>query len=170
MQPVADNYLLNNMKKHRFLPLILIAALFSCAQSRSTAASQEEKRATMDTLAKPYWEISLGKQTVLKSREENKESNQVVLTKDKLQQSLTIAYYDEDPSLYIRSIMITNAEGNTVFRKESVTQLTISAKEFAALWQNNTTLEIQTFGMPSDPELAARVRLRPRHLCTFVLR
>ncbi|MBN8782069.1 MAG: hypothetical protein J0G98_03320 [Terrimonas ferruginea] len=158
------------MKKHRFLPLILIAALFSCAQSRSTAASQEEKRATMDTLAKPYWEISLGKQTVLKSREENKESNQVVLTKDKLQQSLTIAYYDEDPSLYIRSIMITNAEGNTVFRKESVTQLTISAKEFAALWQNNTTLEIQTFGMPSDPELAARVRLRPRHLCTFVLR
>jgi len=93
-----------------------------------------------------------------------------VLTKDKLQQSLTIAYYDEDPSLYIRSIMITNAEGNTVFRKESVTQLTISAKEFAALWQNNTTLEIQTFGMPSDPELAARVRLRPRHLCTFVLR
>jgi len=158
------------MKKHRFLPLILIAALFSCAQSRSTAASQEEKRATMDTLAKPYWEISLGKQTVLKSREENKESNQVVLTKDKLQQSLTIAYYDEDPSLYIRSIMITNAEGNTVFRKESVTQLTISAKEFAALWQNNTTLEIQTFGMPSDPELAERVRLRPRHLCTFVLR
>jgi len=158
------------MKKHRFLPLILIAALFSCAQSRSTAASQEEKRATMDTLAKPYWEISLGKQTVLKSREENKESNQVVLTKDKLQQSLTIAYYDEDHSLYIRSIMITNAEGNTVFRKESVTQLTISAKEFAALWQNNTTLEIQTFGMPSDPELAARVRLRPRHLCTFVLR
>ncbi|WP_155990245.1 hypothetical protein [Terrimonas ferruginea] len=158
------------MKKHRFLPLILIAALLSCAQSRSTAASQEEKRATMDTLAKPYWEISLGKQTILKSREENKESNQVVLTKDKLQQSLTIAYYDEDPSLYIRSIMITNAEGNTVFRKESVTQLTISAKEFAALWQNNTTLEIQTFGLPSDPELAARVRIRPRHLCTFVLR
>jgi len=170
MQPVADNYLLNNMKKHRFLPVILIAALLSCAQSRSTATSQEEKRATMDTLAKPYWEISLGKQSALKSREENKENNQVVLTKDKLQQSLTIAYYDEDPSLYIRTIMIMNAEGNTIFRKENATQVTISAKEFAALWQNNTTLEIQTFGIPSDPDLAARVRIRPRHLCTFVLR
>lgn len=158
------------MTKHLFAPVILIATLLSCAQSRSTARSQEEKRATMDTLAKPYWQISLGKQSVLKSRQESKESNQVVLTKDQLQQPVTIAFYDDDPSLYIRTIMIMNAEGNTIFRKENTTQVTLSAKEFAALWQNNKTLEVQSFGIPSDPDLAARVRIRPQHLCTFVLR
>jgi hypothetical protein len=170
MQPVAANYLLSNMKKHFFLPIIAIAALFSCAQSRSTATVKEEQRSNADTLPKPYWQIDLGKKSVIKTGNESKETNHIVLTKDQTEQSLTIAYYDEDPSLYVRSIMITNAEGNTIYRKEGATKVTLSAKEFAALWQNNNTLDIQTFGIPSDPDLAARIRVRPRHLCTFVLR
>lgn len=160
------------MQKHLFLPVILIAALFSCAQNRTTAmpAADKGKQTIADTIAKPYWQISLGKQSVLRTGEENKERNQVILSKDQLQQSLSIAYYDDDPSLYIRSFIILNAEGNPIYRSDSTTKLNFSATEFANLWKGNSVLDIQTIGVPSDPDLAARIRLRPRHLCTFVLR
>ena len=79
----------------------------------------------------------------------------------------TITYVERKDADLIRSFMVEAAQKELIL-KEKATKLTLSNKELKGLLDNNATLEFYTMGIPADPEVAQRVRVRRFHLCSIV--
>lgn len=120
------------------------------------------------------WTITWNGKTKLKAREENETSNIVALRKSELTKSrrLMIVYKEgqiKNIKALRRSLLIYDDKDQEVWKGDSTRTATLNGEKLAALFSGTSMLKIYTIAVPSDPKMAARVRVRRVHLCTLQL-
>ncbi|HET6995580.1 MAG TPA: hypothetical protein VFI06_11395 [Chitinophagaceae bacterium] len=120
------------------------------------------------------WKITWNKKVILQTSKSDESANTRKIKSGDLKKNYTldISYKESDPKKekeWIRSFMIFDEKDAELLRKDSTRQAKISAAELKKLFAANKKLKIYTIAIPSDPEMAARVRVRRVHLCTLQL-
>lgn len=71
---------------------------------------------------------------------------------------------------WIRSLMFFDENDNDLLRKDSISATTkIDNAAIKQLFAGKKKIRIYTISLPTDPNLAARIRVRRVHLCTLEL-
>jgi hypothetical protein len=128
---------------------------------------------TMFASAQDSWKIKLNSKAVLSATTEDETTNTKKIKRTELdgKGSLDVLYKSSKPATeWIQSLMFYGETDNEVFRKDSVTGTTqIKLATLKELFGTKSKIRIFTIAIPSDPDLAARVRVRRVHLCTLEL-
>ena len=140
------------MKKIYFLAACLFSALFLSAQDS--------------------WKITLSNKALLRTTTEDEHANTKAISatawngKGKLE-----VCYTEKPAKkdWRRSILFTDENDNEIIRKDGTGRVKISLAELKQAFAGKKKISIYTISLPTDPDLAARVRVRRVHLCTLEL-
>jgi hypothetical protein len=130
------------------------------------AVSQTEEKA--DT-----WTIKLNNKTILSTSNEDETAN----TKKLRVRDLTSAKSSMDISYtqgrvrtgFHRSINFYDENDKQLLTKKIKSNIRLNNKELKKLAAAGKTIKIYTIAIPSDPEIAATVRVRRVHLCTLEL-
>lgn len=108
----------------------------------------------------------------METGEENKDNNtqKVKLAELKNNCFLEVAY-KENPAKkdWKRSFLFFDENDNELLRKHSTTSTKISGTELKKLFAGKKKIVIYTVSLPTNPDLAARIRVRRVHLCTLEL-
>lgn len=86
---------------------------------------------------------------------------------------LEIDYKESDPAKekeWKRSFLFFGDTENELLRKDSSRNIKITAAELKKLFGDQQKIRIYTIAIPTDPEIAARVRVRRVHIATLVLK
>lgn len=70
---------------------------------------------------------------------------------------------------WTRTLLIFDNSDNELARFENGYKTKLGGDVLKNIIGNNKTLKVYTISLPTDPEMAARVRVRRVHLCTLVL-
>jgi hypothetical protein len=128
---------------------------------------------TMFANAQDSWKIKLNSKVVLSATTDDETTNTRKIKRTELdgKGSLDVLYKSSKPATeWIQSLMFYGETDNEVFRKDSVTGTTqIKLATLKELFGTKSKIRIYTIAIPSDPDLAARVRVRRVHLCTLEL-
>jgi hypothetical protein len=120
------------------------------------------------------WKIKFENKTLLSASTENETANTRQLKKADLSKNafLQIDYKetDADKKDWVRSFLFFDENDNELLRKENIKSPKLSSAELTKLFHERKKLKIYTVSLPSDPELASRVRIRRVHLCTLELK
>lgn len=148
------------MKKLFLLLSLIWIYLFSQAQPQTMQAES--------------WKIKWNKKTILETGKDNETINTKKFKKADLNKNyfLEIAYKEDDAKKekeWIRSFLLFDENDVELLRRDSTRKTKISAVELKKLFGNKKKIRIYTISIPSDPNMAARVRVRRVHLCTLVL-
>lgn len=141
------------MKRLYILSLVLLSVFFASAQDS--------------------WTIKMNKSTVLSG---TTKTGQVKTKKLKASEwkengSFEVIYKDKEKEEgWARTIILGDEEGNDIIRKDNVTNLKLELKYLRKEFSTQKKIMVYTFKTPTDPDLAARVRIRRVHLCTLELR
>ena len=157
------------MIKHIVLLMVTGFVLFSCGSSKA-GKQPTDLTATNDTNTKPGWQIIVNKQLVLRSNTEDVEANRKSIPAKDLfaPDGLKIVYIEEPDAALNRSFIIMN-EGRQELLRIEKSDTVISGSVLQKAVGSNRTIVIYSIAIPSDPALAATVRVRPVHLCTLIL-
>jgi hypothetical protein len=114
------------------------------------------------------WNIKWKGEVILSATAENEKENVKSVVLDDA--SILVVRYKEAVAKadWARSILIFGEGDNELMRINSKAAK-IGAEELKKAIGNNKTIKIYTVSLPTDPEMAARVRVRRVHLCTLVL-
>ncbi|MEI9807120.1 MAG: hypothetical protein WDO16_04095 [Bacteroidota bacterium] len=120
------------------------------------------------------WKIKWNKKTILQAGKEDETANTKKIKRADLSKKycLEISYQEADPAKekeWTRSFLIYGDSDNDVLRKDSTRSIQVTAAELKKLFGDQKKIRIYTIAIPSDPDLAARVRVRRVHLCTLEL-
>jgi hypothetical protein len=121
------------------------------------------------------WKIKWGNKALLSASTENEKANTRSLKKTDLSKNafLEIDYKEADPAKekkWVRSFLFFDENDNELLRKENTRNLKLSSAELTKLFGDRKKLRIYTVSLPSDPALAATVRVRRVHLCSLELK
>lgn len=165
---ILQSYFVYMIKK-LFLLAVTGLVLFSCGSSKP-GKQPTDKTATNDTNTKPGWQIIVNKQLVLRSNTEDIETNvKTIPAKDLFaEDGLKIVYTEAPDAALNRSFIIMN-EGRQELLRIEKKDTVISGSALQKAVGSNRTIVIYSLAIPSDPALAATVRVRPVHLCTLIL-
>jgi hypothetical protein len=123
--------------------------------------------------AQDSWKIKLNSKVVLLATAEDETTNTKKIKRTELDGngSLDVLYKSSRPATeWIQSLMFYGETDNEAFRKDSVSGTTqIKLATLKELFGTKSKIRIYTIAIPSDPDLAARVRVRRVHLCTLEL-
>lgn len=151
-----------------------LLVLTSCASAKKNKPA-DEAPVVADTLTynmqtKPGWQIFVNKVQVLQSNTEDVNANtKSVKTTDLFTaDGLKIVYTEEPDAKVNRSFIIMDDNRQELYRTEK-SGIVISGTELQKALGKNKTAAIYSLAIPSDPALAATVRVRPVHLCTLIL-
>jgi hypothetical protein len=128
----------------------------------------------MQALKEDSWTIKWDKKVMLESRSENEAANTKKIKKDELAKNcfLEIIYKESGPAKekeWNRSFLFFGDTDAELMRKDSTRNVKIPAAELKTLFNDQKKIRIYTIAIPTDPDLAARVRVRRIHLCTLEL-
>lgn len=120
------------------------------------------------------WEIKWNKKIILETGKENEAVNIRKLKSSDLKKKyfLEISYKESDTQKekeWKRSFIFSDENDSELLRKDSTRNIKIPAAELKKLFGNKKKIKIYTLAIPTDPDLAARVRIRRLHLCTLEL-
>ena len=120
------------------------------------------------------WKIKWNKKIILETSKEDETANtQKINLADRGKACfLEISYKEADPKsvkALRRSFLLFDENDKQLLKKDSTRSATISAAELKKLFGDKTKIKIYTVAIPTDPRLAARVRVRRVHLCTLEL-
>jgi hypothetical protein len=122
--------------------------------------------------AQDSWKVALNGKELLSTGEEKPDGNIVTLSKTDLAKTANflVKYTEKEPQTgWKRSIVLVD-KGENEMQTETGRILTVSSKTLLAHLLKAGTLYIYTWALPTDPELAARIRVRRVHLCTIKLK
>ncbi|MBL7741753.1 MAG: hypothetical protein JNK14_21215 [Chitinophagaceae bacterium] len=130
--------------------------------------------AQMEVLKENSWTIKWNKKVLLTATSENESANTRKLKKTELSKKyfLEINYKEADPvkaKEWKRSFLFFGDTENELLRKDSTQSVKIAAAELKKLFGKQKKIRIYTLSIPTDPDLAARVRVRRVHVCTLML-
>lgn len=141
------------MKRIYLIIVFIFAAMFSNAQNS--------------------WKVKLNARVVLAATTEDETKNTRKIKRTELDKkgSLDVLYKsDKTNTEWIQSLLFYGETDNEVFRKDSVSGTTkIKLATLKELFGTAKKIRIYTISIPSDPNLAARIRVRRVHLCTLEL-
>lgn len=148
------------MKKLVFLFSLAFGSILGFAQTRS---------GSQDT-----WTIKWNKKTLLQASKEDESANTKKIKQTDLSKNycLEISYREADPArekTWNRAFMFFGDTDTELLRKDSTRSTTITAEELRKLFGDQKKIRIYTVAIPSDPELAARIRVRRVHMATIEL-
>ena len=120
------------------------------------------------------WTISWNRKVLLKATQENDSANHRSLRRSELTRNryLEISFREgqsKNLKALRRSFLIFDENDREVWKKDSTRLARIDGATLLKLAEGHTTLKIYTIAVPSDPRLAARVRVRRVHLCSLEL-
>lgn len=163
------------MKQSVFIIALCWIVMTSCAQqTKMSEASTGNDKGKTDSVAKtdkPGWKVLLNGKQVLQTSTENESSNRKTISTAELggKASLDIIYTESPDAKLKRSFIVMNNQRNELLRKDNTTKFTLNSSELSALAQKSKELVIYTIGIPSDPAVAATVRVRPVHVFTLTV-
>jgi hypothetical protein len=140
------------MKKIYLVTLLLFSALFMAAQNN--------------------WKVTLNNKTLLSTGKEDEQANcrKISAAAWGADGYLQVAYKDANPEKeWSRSIFFTDEADNELIRNDNTANVKISLSELKKAFAGRNKIKIFTTATPTDPDLAARVRIRRVHLCTLEL-
>jgi hypothetical protein len=114
------------------------------------------------------WNIKWKGEVILSATAENEKENVKSVVLDDA--TVLVVRYKEGVAKadWARSILIFG-EGDNELMRINNKAAKIGGEELKKAIGNNKTIKIYTVSLPTDPEMAARVRVRRVHLCTLVL-
>lgn len=118
------------------------------------------------------WKIKWNKKTILETAKENEADNtqKVKLADLKDNCFLKVTYKENPPKKdWKRDFLFFDEGDNELLRKDSTTIAKIPGTELKKLFAGKKKIMIYTVSLPTDPDLAARIRIRRVHLCTLEL-
>jgi hypothetical protein len=120
------------------------------------------------------WKIKWNKKVILETSKSDEAANvrKIKMSDLKKNYFLEINYKEADAKKereWTRSFMFFNESDNELLRKDSTRSWKISAAELKKLFGDKKKIKIYTVAVPTDPNMAARVRVRRVHLCTIEL-
>jgi len=120
------------------------------------------------------WKITWNKKVILETSKSNEAANVRKIKSADLNKNYTleISYKVADVKKekdWIRSFIFFDETENEIARRDSTGIWKITSVELKKLFGDKKMLKIYTIAIPSDPNLAARVRVRRVHLCTLEL-
>lgn len=116
--------------------------------------------------------VKLNNKTILNTTNEDEAANSKPITAAEWANngSLEVCYKEKKPQKdWRRSIFFVDENDNELIRKDGVTKVKISVAELKQAFAGKKQIRIFTISLPTDPDLAARVRVRRVHLCTLEL-
>jgi len=118
------------------------------------------------------WEIKWNGETILSANTEDNEKNtrKVSIVKSFKDPVLEIDYNDGSREGLKRSFLIFGKSDNELLRLDSTWSADITKETLMKALGGAKELQIYTIALPTDPEMAARVRVRRVHLCTLTLK
>lgn len=144
------------MKKLLFLLSFGVTCLFMQAQQTDT------------------WKIKWNKKTLLETGQQDETANTKKISRSDLDKKycLEITYKESDSKKekeWKRSFMLFDDKDQELMRKDSTRIVKISAADLKKLFGDKNKIKLYTIAIPTDPEVAARVRVRRIHLLTLEL-
>ena len=120
------------------------------------------------------WKIKWNKKVILETSKSDEAANIRKIKSADLKKNyvLEILYKESDPKKekqWNRSFLFFDESDNEILRKDNTRNAKITAAELKKLFGNKKKIKIYTIAIPTDPGLAARVRVRRVHLCTLEL-
>ena len=120
------------------------------------------------------WKITWNKKVILQTGETNESANVRTIKASDLKKNyvLEISYKEVDVAKekeWIRSFMVFDESDQQLLKKDSTRHIKITSAQLKKLFGDKKKIKIYTIAIPSDPDLAARVRVRRMHLCTLQL-
>ncbi len=123
-------------------------------------------------MAQDSWKVTHNGKVRQTTSKENEAKNVISIKASDLKKpgTLSIAYTDKDPEAgWERTITLFDTQDAELeTRKGAIVK--VQNSRLLALSKNSKTIKVYTWAMPTDPELAARVRIRRVHLCTLVIK
>lgn len=123
-------------------------------------------------MAQDSWKAALNGKELLSTAEEKPDGNIITLNKTDLAKTgnFLVKYTEKEPQTgWKRSIVLVDKGENEV-QTETGRILTVPNKTLLMQLLKEGTLYVYTWALPTDPELAARIRVRRVHLCTIKLK
>ena len=119
------------------------------------------------------WKIYHNKRLVIETSKEDQAANviklqQVDLNKD----GYILVTYHQDQTMkdWKRIIAVFDEKENELVSKENVSVIRLLHEDLKLWLKNASSLKIYTWSLPTDPDKAAAIRIRRKHLCTIELR
>jgi hypothetical protein len=120
------------------------------------------------------WKIKWNKKVILETSKSDEAANIRKIKSADLKKNyvLEISYRESDAKKekqWNRSFMFFDENDQELSRKDNTRNVKITAAELKKLFGDKKKIKIYTIAVPTDPDLAARVRVRRMHLCTLEL-
>jgi hypothetical protein len=121
------------------------------------------------------WKIKWHKRTIVETGKEDEMVNKKTVKKGELDNDycLEITYKESSPQKekeWKRSFLLFDENDNELIRKDSTRNVLIPASELKTLFGDKTKIRIYTVTLPTDPNMAASIRVRRVHLATIELK
>lgn len=119
--------------------------------------------------AQDSWMVVHGGKVRLKSSEEDEKKNVVSIKSADLKKTghLLVSYIESEKQKdWKRTILFLGPNEQELLRVEGAVSKVQNAK-LKALAAKSKTIKVYTISLPSDPDVAATVRVRRVHLCTL---
>lgn len=141
--------------------------LFLTAIASWMLATAQLKAMQSDT-----WKIKWGKRTIVETGKEDEVANKKTAKKDELNRNycLEIAYAEADATKekeWTRSFLLFDDQDHELLRVDSTRLARIPAADLKKALGEGKIVKVYTIALPTDPDMAARVRVRRVHLGTI---
>lgn len=123
-------------------------------------------------MAQDTWTITYNGKGKLKAAAEDEQKNVITLSKTDLKKGGNLAIiYTEGKKLkdWERTITLFD-EGDNELAKSTGMSFKITAAKLTTMAAKAKELTLYTLSLPTDPNLAARIRVRRLHLCTIIVK
>ena len=117
--------------------------------------------------AQDSWTVWTGMKTLDRFTEENRELNTVSVSAARLKQGyMRVNYYQKEKNPgWVRTLAVFDSTGNELYKKQGA-ELRLTTAQLKK-WMALKKVEVYTWSLPTDPKLAASVRVRRVHLVTL---
>lgn len=152
------------------LSLFVFTACASSKNRQPTTAPVTSDTITYQTQSQTGWQVYVNKQLIIQSNTEDITVNSKTVKAADLfaKEGLKIVYTEAPDAKVIRSYIIMDTERQELFRTDKIKE-PVQGDVLKKAIGHHQKIEIYSLAIPSDPALAATVRVRPVHLCTLIL-
>lgn len=121
--------------------------------------------------AQDGWKVCFDKKILLSASEESEEKNVIrIFSADlKKYKKFTVRYKESEPQKGWQRTIMAYDEKNIELIKQKGSKFSMKSGALKNLFQISRIIKIYTISLPTDPNLAAQVRVRRVHLCTLVM-
>jgi hypothetical protein len=152
-----------------YMKILLLALTFLASFSLAAQETVSLKRGSDAS-----WKLTLGKKTLLKATAEDPAANVISIKRSDLKKKNTLTLlYSGSNSGWVRTMTVYGIDQTptdateTELTQQKGSKLVLSSAAVARLAKGHQELKIYTMAVPSDPKVAATVRVRRVHLVTI---